>query len=136
MSIIDMIREDVGKITSDLSNFALPATIYYGEGEIAKDISVIHTHHRFNVDTDGNPINQMNAHVSISFKELEDKEIPYKSGSGHVNLRNTPIYVDGKWFRISECWPSETMQLLSCILVATEPLVTGVFDDTFDNTFA
>lgn len=131
-----MIRKDVDTITSDLSGFSLPATIYYGEGEIPKDVSVVHTHHRFNVDTDGNPINQMNAHISISFKELEDKEIPYKSNSGHITLRNTPILIEGKWFRISETWPSETMQLLSCMLVATEPLVTGVFDETFDETFA
>lgn len=116
MSLIDQIHEDVRRITTNLNEFGREAVIYDAEGANPVGITVIQSHHHLSVDTDGNPINEMNAHASISFSEMDDKGIDYRNSEGEISLRGRILYVNNKWFEIRNTWPSETTALAVCVL--------------------
>ncbi len=120
MSLIDQARDDIEQITTNLNEFGMPATIYDGDGENPVNITVVFSHHHLSVDTDGLPVNEMNAHCSISMKELTRKGITFRDAAGEVVLRGKILEIDGGWYKINQSWPSETTRLAVCNLSKTE----------------
>lgn len=116
MGLLDSIRADVRKITTDLGDFSRAAIIYDADGGNPIEINIIYSHHHLSVDTDGNPVNEMNAHCSISFEEMTLKGLVFRNAEGEISLRGRIVFVEDKWFQIRQTWPSETVGLAVCNL--------------------
>lgn len=120
MSLIDQAREDIERITTDLNEFGIGAVLYEKDGTNPVNVTAIFSHHHLSIDTDGLPVNEMNANCSISFKELEKKGVTFRDASGEIVLRNRILKIEDKWYRITQSWPSETTKLAVCTLSKTD----------------
>lgn len=118
MGLLEMARQDLKDITSNLNDFSVPATFVAPGGETIT-INVLHTKHHLKIDTDGNPVNSKNAHISFS----ESNMIGYtvRNVSGEVNLKGHRVTVKDstgvdKQYMIRQWFPDETLGLIVCIL--------------------
>lgn len=91
------------------------------DGLTVIDIKGLHTKHWMSFDTDGNTVNQKNAHILVSESDFPE-EIPTRNeDTGNVDLNGLKIEVmdsteEVKNYVIIESYPSETFGLIACIL--------------------
>jgi hypothetical protein len=117
-SLLDQAREDIKQITSNLNDFAIPATFTAPTAE-TKDINVIHSKHHTSIDTDGRRVNSKNA--SLSFSESLMVGYPVRDNKGEVNLKGHLVQVPDstgvvKTYSINQWYPDETLGLIVCII--------------------
>lgn len=124
--LLQMARRDIAKITQgggfeeDIL-FSNPLT-----GEVV-ELKGLHSKHWIQYDTDGNPVNSKNAHISIMESALNEKGIITRSEkTGNVEMKPWFVTVKDstgvpKNYIINEIFPSETTGLVVCILGDYKP---------------
>ncbi len=121
MGLIDIIKQDIEEITSDLDGFAKAAVMIAPNGFTA-EVNLIHTKHHLGFDSQsGRDVNFKNAHVSVSEKFLTDKNYPVRNSSGAVNLAGHKVTVADSTgasvtYVVREWMPDETIGLILMIL--------------------
>ncbi|MFN8317146.1 MAG: hypothetical protein U0T32_11935 [Chitinophagales bacterium] len=120
MGLVDKIKKDIEKITSNSKEFGVEMTLTAPTHEIII-IKGLHTKHHLSVGTDGSLLNSKNAHVSFSEKFLTDSLYPVRNTSGEVDLKNHRVDVKDstgvvKKYLIQHWFPDETVGLIVCIL--------------------
>jgi len=122
MGLIDVANKDIRKITADLNGWGV-VIVLTALDLTSATINGLHTKHHLGIDTDGNPVNTKNAHISFSEQELIDAEptYPIRNANDEVDLRNHKVLVKDstgvdKSYVIREWMPDETIGLIVCIL--------------------
>lgn len=118
MGLLEMARQDVKDITSNLNDFSVPATFTSPTNQTIT-INVIHSKHHLRFDTDGNPVNSKNAHLSFAESNMVGYVI--RNGAGEVSLKGHRVTVKDstgldKQYVISQGFPDEMLGLIVCIL--------------------
>ena len=117
--LIEKAKNDWQRFTSDPSGAGVELTFEAPTAEIAV-ITGLATKHHIGLDTEGNPINTKNVHVSVSEQLLVDEGYPVRV-DGEVSMLNHKIsYKDStgilKFYTIRETFPDETIGVITCIL--------------------
>lgn len=120
MGLVDRIKKDIEKITSNSKEFGVEMTLTAPTHETIT-IKGLHTKHHLSLETDGTLTNSKNAHVSFSEKFLTDSLYPVRNISGEVDLKNHRVDVKDstgeiKKYLIQQWFPDETVGLIVCIL--------------------
>lgn len=118
--LIEKAKNDWQRFTSDPSGAGIAITFEAPTTQIA-EITGLATKHHIGLDTEGNPINTKNAHVSVSEQLLVDEGYPVRNGDGEVSMINHKVtYKDStgvsKDYKIQETFPDETVGIITCIL--------------------
>lgn len=118
--LIDQATSDWRRFSSDLDGFATTITFTAPTAEIAIVAGLAMKHH-ISIDSEGNPINSKNAHISVSEKLLTDVAYPTRNTAGEVDLLNHKVeYVDStgisKEYSVQQNFPDETIGMITCIL--------------------
>lgn len=120
-SLLEQARKDARKIINS-GGFQEKITISNPSGVLIKELNGLHSKHWISQDTDGNLINGKNAHICIFEQDLIDAGIVTRNpGNQNVALRNYIVSVKDstgieKLYIINECFPSETLGVIVCIL--------------------
>lgn len=125
MGLMDKIRQDVVRITSNDAEFAVPAVFTAPTNETIT-INVIHTKHHLGVDTDGNMVNSKKA--SIAFAEsllIAPYPLIRVAPSFEVDLKDHKIVAPDitgqvRNYIVDQSFPDETIGLIVCILADVE----------------
>ena len=72
MSLIAQAKADIEQITYNQNEFGVLITFTAPDDSTAT-VAGLHTKHHLGLDTDGNPVNSKNAHISFSEKNLTDE---------------------------------------------------------------
>lgn len=120
MSLLDTAKASIKRITTDTNGFGVSMVLIAPSGATVT-IAGLHTKHHINVDTDGNPVNSKNAHVSISEEVLTALGYPVRNADREVNLKGHRVNVADstgmvKNYVIQEWFPDESVGLIVCIL--------------------
>jgi hypothetical protein len=120
MSLLDQIKKDIEDITGNPNEFGREI-IFVAPDESMATVTGLHTKHHLGIDTDGNPVNSKNAHISISEYYLALQDYPVRNQAGEVNLKNHKVTVKDSTgndctYVIREWFPNETIGLITCIL--------------------
>lgn len=120
MGLIDQIRQDAKKYTSDLPGWAVEITLASPLGATAT-INGLHSKHHLGLDTDGNRVNVKNAHISFHESVAIAAGYPIRNSNNEVSLRNHRVRVKDSTgvdclYIINEWFPSETTGIIVCIL--------------------
>lgn len=120
MGLIDQAKKDIEDITANVNDWAVEFTMTAPTSETVTAAGV-HIKINLGVDTDGLSVNSKKAHISISEKYLTAANYPVRNSSGEVNILGHRLDVKDstgtvKNYTISQCFPDETIGLLSCIL--------------------
>lgn len=120
MGLIDKIKKDIEKITSNFKEFGVEMTLTAPTNE-SITITGIHAKHHLSVDTDGAMTNSQNSNVAFSEKFLKDSSYPFCNEAGEVNLRNHRVDVkdstgEVKQYVVQQFFPDRTVGLIVCIL--------------------
>lgn len=106
-----------------IKNGGFQETISLTTPDKAKTISLtgFATKHWINIDTDGNPVNSKNAHVTIDESQLVELGYPVRNAKEEINLINHIVkYVDSsgveKSYKVRENFPDEVLGLIVLIL--------------------
>lgn len=121
MGLIETIKQDIQKITTDLSGFGIEINLTTPDDAISVDIVGLHTKHHLGIDTEGNQVNTKNTHIAISEQVLIDLAYPVRNANQEVFLRDHKVLVKDstgvlKSYVIREWFPDETIGLIVCIL--------------------
>lgn len=122
MSLIDQAKEDWKTITSNTDEFGIAITLEATPYETA-DVIGLHTKHHLSLDTEGNPVNSRNAHISVSEALIiaANPDYPIRNAKGEVYLKNHKVTVKdstgvAKTYVINEWFPDETIGVIVIIL--------------------
>lgn len=120
MSLLDQAKEDLKDITSDPEEWGRSILFQGPNGETATVVG-LHSKHHLKIDTEGNPINSKNAHISVSESLLVEQDYPVRNAEREVSLRNHKVTVvdstgDNCVYQIKEAFPDESVGLIICIL--------------------
>ena len=123
MSLRDRAKTDVQRFTSDPDGFGTTISFEAPTTETA-DIVGLATKHHISIDTEGNPINTKNAHVSVSEQLLVDAGYPVRV-FGEVSMEQHKVsWVDStgvsKDYVVEQHFPDETVGLIVFILGDSE----------------
>ena len=118
--LIEQAKSDWQRFSSDPKTWGTAITLTAPTAEVA-NIAGIATNHHIGVDTDGNPINTKNAHITISEQLLVDAGYPVRDSENEVAMINHRVsYKDStgitKEYVIEETFPDETIGMITCIL--------------------
>lgn len=121
MGLTETIKQDIQKITTDLSGFGIEINLTTPDDATSVDIVGLHTKHHLGIDTDGNQVNTKNTHIAISEQVLIDLGYPVRNANQEVFLRDHKVLVKDstgvlKSYVIREWFPDETIGLIVCIL--------------------
>lgn len=121
MGLLDVIKRDIEKITSNTDGFASEATFIAPTGETAT-VNLIHTKHHlgFSVE-EARDVNIKNVHVSVSEKFLVDADYPVRNSKSEVMLQGHKVQVADSTGRlctyvVQQWMPDETIGLILIIL--------------------
>jgi hypothetical protein len=119
MGLIDQIRLDVQRITSNINDFPIEINMIAPTGETAI-LTGIHTKHHLGVDTEGNAINSKKSSVAFS-ESLLLAPYPVRNINGEVDMRNHRVNAKDstgieKQYIVQQWFPDETIGLLVLIL--------------------
>lgn len=121
MGLWDQARRDVQRITTDLSDFAVPVLFIDPSGAFAlvKAIAVKH-HLGVNMDN-GQPVNAKTARVTVAEAVLTATGYPVRNSAKEVSLSGHRVeWTDSAGnsckYIISEWMPDETVGLILCQL--------------------
>lgn len=119
MSILEQIKKDTQDILTDVNGWSTSITLTSPDG-FTITVMGLHTKHHLAVDTDGQPVNSKNAHISLSEPSLIAKDYPVRKG-GEVSLTGHRVAVADSTgipcqYIISENYPDETIGLIVCLL--------------------
>ena len=119
MSVLDMAREDMKKITSDGDGFAVEIVLTAPDDSTVT-IKGIHSKHHMSVSPEsGALINSKAAHAAFAESLLAD--YPVRNTGGEVDMNGHRLDVKDssgsvKYYYIRECFADETLGLLTCLL--------------------
>jgi len=117
--LIEKAKNDWQRFTSDPSGAGVDITFEAPTAEIA-EITGLATKHHIGLDTEGNPINTKNVHVSVSEQLLVDEGYPVRVNDEVSILNHIVSYKDStgitKVYTIRETFPDETIGVITCIL--------------------
>jgi hypothetical protein len=119
MSLLDLIKQDLKQISSNDSDFAVPATFVSTSGETIT-INVIHAKRNLTVESEGIPVNAKKANLSF-YEGLMVGYTLRNPTTGEVNMYGHKVTVkdstgNNVTYIIREAYPDETLGLISCIL--------------------
>jgi len=125
-SLRDQAKADWQKFTSDPDgfgttiNFTAPAP-----GSETASIIGLATKHHINIDTEGNPVNTKNVHISVAEQLLVDAAYPIRDANDEVDmLQHRVNWVDSagnsRKYIIQEIFPDETVGILTFILADSD----------------
>lgn len=140
MGLLDIARQDIQDIASDLEGFAVSAIFTAPTGEVLT-VNVLHTkHHRVFNMMKGEWEDGKNAHVSIAEALFTAGAYPVRNSNGDVHLKGHMVQVADSTgtvckYRIKSWWPSETFGLIVCELSDAEAGDGRIFDNTHGRTF-
>ena len=127
MSILDLAKADIKKITSDLNGFAVSMTfIAMDYDDTTATINGLHTKHHIGINPEtGAIINSLNAHISFTEALLTELGYPVRNDNGEVAMRNHKVIVKDstgieKTYLIRENFPDETLGFIVLMLEAFE----------------
>lgn len=92
MGIIDNIRKDITRITTDPHGWGVPIQFISPLGQTINIIGM-HTEVWFNVDSDGNLVNTKLANVAVSNKSLIDAGYVFRDSNNEVNFNKHKVNV-------------------------------------------
>ena len=120
MSLIAQAKADIEQITYNQNEFGVLITFTAPDDSTAT-VAGLHTKHHLGLDTDGNPVNSKNAHISFSEKNLTDEGYVVRDANSEVSLIGHRVSVNDstgspKEYIIRETLPDETIGLIVCIL--------------------
>lgn len=121
MGLLDNAKADIAQITSNAdTGFGVEMTLTSPEGDIVT-VTGLHSKIHLGVDTDGNMVNSKKAHISISESFLVAEYYPLRNDDGEVDMEGHKISVKDstgvvKNYVIKQCFPNETVGLITCIL--------------------
>ena len=117
--LIEQAKGDWQRFSSDLNGWGVEITLTAPTAEVA-NIAGLGTNHHIGIDTDGNPINTKNAHITISEQLLVDAGYPVRVNNEVSLLQHRVSYKDStgvtKEYVIEETFPDETIGMITCIL--------------------
>lgn len=119
--LLDLARRDIAKIVQG-GGFEEDITFLDPTTGANFVLQGLHSKHWISFDTDGNPFNSKNAHISVMESVLNMNGFSTRNPkSGNVDLRRYRIKVKDstgieKEYCINESFPSETTGLIVCIL--------------------
>lgn len=112
-------QSDIQKITTQ----AFTKVITFTSPDYIQSVSVrgFVSKHNMSIDAaTGLPVNSRNAHVSVSFKTLDDAGYDYRNNKGEITLRNHRVkftlFNRELEFLINEVMPSDTAGIIVCTL--------------------
>lgn len=119
--LLELARRDIAKIVQSggFEEDIIISNPFTGQSIIVKGL---HSKHWISYDTDGNPFNSKNAHISIPESVLNVQGFSTRNAkTQNVDMRMYQIAVKDstgilKTYVINECFPSETTGLIVCIL--------------------
>lgn len=119
MGLIDRIKADAKRFSSDANGFGINISFTAPSAETATIVGLATKHH-LSVGTDGLPVNSKNAHISFSEDLLTAASYPVRT-SGEVNLKGHKVsWIDStgvaKNYVIEQWFPDETVGFIVCIL--------------------
>lgn len=92
MSIIDQIRKDITRITTDANGWGVAIQFVSPAGQII-NITGMHTEIWYEFDTDGNLVNTKLANVAVTNDALNATSYAFRDANGEVNFKNHKINV-------------------------------------------
>jgi len=112
-------RNDYANISSS-GGFEEDIEMISPNGGLTISFKNLHSKHHLRFDSDGNAINSMTAHVSVSRKLLDDLNYPYKNSKGKPDFEGHIVNVSDsaeiKKYVVTEFLPSETFGVFVLIL--------------------
>ncbi len=118
--LTDRAKSDWKKFSSDLDGWGTTINFEAPTAETADIVGLASKHH-ISVDSEGNPMNAKNAHISVSEELLVAAGYPTRNAKAEVDLIGHRIdYVDStgvlKMYRVQQNFADETIGLITCIL--------------------
>lgn len=119
--LLEAARRDIKKILSSKDGFGETITISNPSDGKTLIVEGLHSKHFIQFDSEGNPMNSKNAHISIIESDLIGAEIETRKANGNIDIRHLVVSVSDstgiqKTYCINENWPSETTGLIVCVL--------------------
>lgn len=120
MGLIDTARTSIRRITGSLPGFGVEMLLTAPTGQTLY-VTGLHSKHHLGVDTEGNPVNTKNAHVSFHESYLTDASYPSRNAQDEISLINHSVRVKDssgrdRTYKIRAQYPNETTGLIVCIL--------------------
>lgn len=97
------------------------------------------TKHNLDVDTDGNAVSSKNVHITVSEALLVEAGYPVRNDENEVSLIDHKVQysdsteTEGQNYVILQCFPDETVGVITCILGDGEPFIQEVYDPLTDD---
>jgi len=121
MGLIAQSRIDIKNIVENANDFGVPMTLLapdYGETAV---INGLHSKTHLQIDTDGNPVNAKNAHISFHENATGIGDYPIRNAAGEVDLKDHKVTVADSTglnitYKIEDTYPNETTGLIVCLL--------------------
>lgn len=128
MGIRDLAKRDWQKYITSVSGAGDNLLIETPTGApVAADINIrgLVMKHHLSFGTDGQAVNSMNAHITISESDLVAGSYPVRNAKNEVSLHKHKVtYTDSaeleKTYLIIQAFPDETVGVITCILANHE----------------
>ena len=125
MKLLDRIKRDAQRFTSNSNEFGCEVTITTRDGITSATVNAITTKHHLGVSTDGNMVNALISHFTVSEKLLNDAGFVTRDLNNKVNIKGfrTKTVFDTviEEFEIKQVHPDEKLGLILCILGEYKP---------------
>jgi hypothetical protein len=111
MGILDRARQDMQKILTDLSGFAVEVDITLNSETVK--VGAIFSNHHVKISDTGVPVNSKKASITVHEKALNDAGLQIRNADGEVNLYKAHVtYKDSSGlpgaYYCSQFFPDET----------------------------
>lgn len=122
MGLIEQAKQDIQDILADdETGFGWTVTLTKKNTGETITLPGLYSKHHLKIDTDGNPINGKNAHLSVAEGTFVARGYPVRNSKNEVYMRDDQVTVtdiSGIEFKykIGENFPSETTGLIVCLL--------------------
>lgn len=118
--LIEQAKADWQRFSSDPDTWGTAINFKAPTSETA-DVFGIATKHHISMDTEGNPVNTKNTHVSVSEQLLVDAGYPVRDTASEVSMLDHEVkYIDStgveRTYTIQEHFPDETVGMITFIL--------------------
>jgi hypothetical protein len=122
MGVLELMKRDANKITTDLAGFSQPVTFRAPTGEIAT-VNALHTKHYLGYDIDtAQEINTLKAHICVSEQELCALSYPVRNEvTNQVALKDHIVIATDangtEWvYIVREIFPNEKIGVIALVL--------------------